>query len=147
MTLFNKVSITRDSEEILPPSCYMLTNSIFSHRLYLSKLPKNKMSEDANVENGKGNEDDRKIFAGGLPQVGFPYFPRTMNPVFVKISFDINLEVSVLCIRRGSTNTYYSMTDSHPSLRRDLTGNRISSHAHAQMQCLIHFRRVSPKQI
>ena len=70
MTLFNKVSITTDSEEILPPSCYMQTNSIFSHRLYLSKLPKNKMSEDANVENGKGNEDDRKIFAGGLPQVG-----------------------------------------------------------------------------
>ena len=30
------------------------------------------MSEDAamnNTENGKGNEDDRKIFAGGLPQV------------------------------------------------------------------------------
>ena len=75
MTLFNKLSITRNSEEALPPSCFMPTNSFFSHRLYLSKLrPKNKMSEDANVENGKGNEDDRKIFAGGLPQVCFLAF-------------------------------------------------------------------------
>ena len=45
------------------------------------------MSEDAmnNAENGKGNEDDRKIFAGGLPQVGslaIPPFAQIQYCVF-----------------------------------------------------------------
>ena len=49
--------------------------------LPLQTSPKNKMSEDAmnNAENGKGNEDDRKIFAGGLPQVGCPIYLSNLN--------------------------------------------------------------------